>query len=162
MSAETTSAKRHAYALLIVMETLAALVILTGVIPIYGAILAAPGHPLTALPQSPVLLVAAVALFQCVYWFRILRVPVAVRRHSLVLSHLTLFASRLSFVFGTALFVLIIVRHIPALQTQSKALPSATILVARAVGVLVIMFSLYCYSTELERLGLALQPARHR
>ena len=161
MSAKTTSAKRHAYALLIVMETLAALVILTGVIPIYGAILAAPGHPLTAL-RSRRFSVAAVALFQCVYWFRILRVPVAVRRHSLVLSHLTLFASRLSFVFGTALFVLIIVRHIPALQTQSEALPPATVLVARAVGVLVIMFSLYCYSTELERLGLALQPARHR
>ena len=162
MTAEPASSKRHTYVLLLVMETLAALVLLTGVIPIYGKILAAPGHPLTKLPESPILLVAALALFQCVYWFRLLRVPLAVRRPNALLSHLTLFVSRLSFVFGTALFVLITVRHIPALQSQAQPLPPVPILVGRAVGVLAIMFSLYCYSTELERLGRALQPTTHR
>lgn len=162
MTAEPSPAKRHIYTLLLVMETLAALVLLMGVVPIYGKILAAPGHPLIALPESPILLVAALALFQCVYWFRLLRVPLAVRRPNLLLSHLILFASRLSFVFGTALFVLIIVRHIPALQSHAGPLPSVPIMVARAFGVLAIMFSLYCYSTELERLGLALHPAKYR
>lgn len=159
MTAATARDKGRIYALLLVIETLAALVILTGIIPIYLAIVVSPGHPLAKLPQSPVLLVAALLLFQCVYWFRLLRVPVAVRGQSLILSHLVLFAGRLIFVFGTSLFVLIMLRHLPSLEMQS--LPSAHVVVMRATGLMVLLFSMYCYSTELERLGVALRPAHH-
>ena len=151
--------KRRIYALLLVIETLAALVILTGIIPIYLAIFAEPGHPLGKLPQSPVLLAAALMLFQCVYWFRLLRVPVAVRGPNVILSHLVLFAGRLIFVFGMSLFVLVMLRHLPSLDMQ--ALPSVPVLVMRAFGLIVLLFSIYCYSTELERLGVALRPAGH-
>jgi hypothetical protein len=88
MTAAPARDKKRIYALLLFIETLAALVIVTGVIPIYLAIVAAPGHPLAKLPQSPTLLFAALLLFQCVYWFRLLRVPVAVGGQSLILSHL--------------------------------------------------------------------------
>jgi hypothetical protein len=159
MTAAPARDKKRIYALLLFIETLAALVIVTGVIPIYLAIVAAPGHPLAKLPQSPTLLFAALLLFQCVYWFRLLRVPVAVGGQSLILSHLVLFSARLIFVFGTSLFVLIMLRHIPSIDMQ--ALPNLAVLVARGGGLLVLLFSMYCYSTELERLGAALRPATH-
>jgi hypothetical protein len=38
-------------------------------------------------------------------------------------------------------------------------MPSPTIFVMRMVATLVILFSLYCYSSELERLGVALRPS---
>lgn len=148
--------KGRTYALLLVMETLAAVVILTGIIPVYQKLIAAPGHPLSKLPQSPMLLTAALLLFQCVYWYRVLRVPVAVRRHSLLLSHLVYFLGRLSFVFGTALFVVIMLRHLPALDSQ--ALPGMPVLILRGIGVMLCLFSLHCYANEMERLAIALEP----
>jgi hypothetical protein len=91
MTAAPARDKKRIYALLLFIETLAALVIVTGVIPIYLAIVAAPGHPLAKLPQSPTLLFAALLLFQCVYWFRLLRVPVAVGGQSLIQSSCLVF-----------------------------------------------------------------------
>jgi hypothetical protein len=46
-------------------------------------------------------------------------------------------------------------RHLPALVEVTD--PGR--LIMRLLATLVILFSFYCYSTELERLGLALRPA---
>jgi hypothetical protein len=154
MTTNAAHRKSRTYALLLFMQTLAALIILAGTIPIYEAIFAAPGQQLSKLPQSPVLLIAAVVLFHCTYWFRLLRVPISVRGQSLILSHFVLFAGRLTFVFGTAFFTLIVLRHFPELAE----VPSPFRLITRTTAMLTILFSLYCYSSELERLGIALRP----
>jgi hypothetical protein len=148
--------KARTYELLLVMETLAVLIIMWSMLPLYRAIAASAGHQIGVLPESPIPLVAALILFHCVYWFRLLRVPVSMVRHSLVASHIILFLGRLSFIFGTSFFALIVYRHLPQLVVWN-----ATLLAMRLVASFFILFSLYCYSTELERLGLALRPPPH-
>lgn len=148
--------KARTYELLLVMETLAVLIIMWSMLPLYRAIAASAGHQIGVLPESPIPLVAALILFHCVYWFRLLRVPVAMVGHSLVASHIVLFLGRLSFIFGTSFFALIVYRHLPQLVVWNT-----TLLAMRLVASFFILFSLYCYSTELERLGIALRPPTH-
>lgn len=154
MTATTSRSKVRTYALLLLMQTLAIVIILLSMIPIYDALIAAVGSQLRKLPQSPLLLMSSLLLFHCAYWFRLLRVPIVVTRHSLLLSHIVLFAGRLSFIFGTSFFALVVFRHLPALMEM----PNPTLFAMRLLATLVILFSLYCYSSELERLGLALRP----
>jgi hypothetical protein len=154
MMASTMVTRSRVYALLLVMQTLAIFIVVLGMIPIYDALMTALGHQLRHLPQSPLLLVAALVLFHCTYWYRLLRVPVAVSGRSLLLSHLVLFVARLSFIFGGSLFALIMFRHLPLLVD----VPDPGRLAARVVATILILFSVYCYSTELERLGGALRP----
>jgi hypothetical protein len=75
-------------------------------------------------------------------------------RHNLVVSHIVLFLGRLSFIFGTSFFALLAYRHLP----QLVEVPDHSRFVLRLVLALMILFSLYCYSTELERLGVAMRP----
>jgi hypothetical protein len=147
-------ARTRTYELLLLMQTLAVLIVLWSIEPIYHAIMLNPGHQIRVLPESAIPLVAALILFQCVYWFRLLRVPVAMYRHSLVLSHFVLFIGRLSFIFGTSFFALLVYRHLPSLV----AIPQPARLAARFFTSLTVLFSLYCYSSELDRLGVALRP----
>jgi hypothetical protein len=154
MTTPAMRTKARTYALLLLIESLTALIILMMMIPIYGAISAALGHQLKYLPTSRVMLVSALLLFQCTYWLRLLRIPVSVDIHSWALSHLVLFVGRLSFIFGTSFFALVMYRFLPALND----LPDLRHFVSRLFVALVILFSLYCYSTELERLGVALRP----
>jgi hypothetical protein len=74
MSATDIRARTRTYELLLVMQTLAVLIILWSMLPLYHAIMEHPGYQIRVLPESPVPLVAAVILFHCVYWFRLLRV----------------------------------------------------------------------------------------
>jgi hypothetical protein len=154
MGATMTAAKARIYMPLLAIQTLAVIVLLLGLIPIYDAVLGRVGHQITKLPQSPLLLFAILLLFHCAYWFRLKRVPLAVTRRSLVLSHVVSFAGRLSFVFGTSFFALIMYRHLPAMTS----IPDPSQLAARIAATLFILFSLYCYSAELERLAIALRP----
>jgi len=145
--------KSRTYALLLAMQTLAIIVLITGALPIYLTILALPGHQVD-LPQSPVMLIASILLFHCAYWFRLTRVPIAVRGQNLFLSHVVLFVSRLSFIFGAAFFGLIAFRHLPSLGQGIDTVK----LTLRLGAAIVVLFSMYCYSAELERLGQAIRP----
>jgi hypothetical protein len=154
MTATDIRIRTRTYELLLLMQTLAVLIILWSMLPLYRAIMEHPGDQLQVLPESPVPLLAAVVLFHCVYWFRMLRVPIAMFRHSLIVSHIVLFLGRLSFIFGTSFFALLAYRHLPLLVE----VPNHFRFVMRLISTLIILFSLYCYSTELERLGVALRP----
>jgi hypothetical protein len=153
MTTSGALSKSRTYVLLFVMQTLAILIVVLNVIPIYDALIASVGVQLRRLPQSPLLLMASVVLFHCAYWFRLLRVPLVINYRNLLLSHLVLFVGRLSFIFGTAFFAMIVFRHLPAMVT----IPNPGVLGVRIVWTLLILFSLYCYAAELERLGVALR-----
>lgn len=146
--------RRRAYLALFAIETLAAIVIVTASVPLYGAVMAAAGHQILNLPQSPVILISSLVLFHCAYWYRLHRVPLVLGLHSHFVSHVVLFAARLNFVFGTAFFALIVFRFLPALTE----IMDPVLLALRCVGAVVILFSVYCYSAELERIGIALRP----
>jgi hypothetical protein len=154
MISETTRSKRHAYLALFAIETLAAIVFVTASVPLYGAVMAASGHQLLNLPESPVIMLCAIALFHCAYWYRLHRVPLVLGAQSHFVSHLVLFAARINFVFGTAFFALVVFRHLPGLTE----IVDPVLLVLRSIGAVVILFSVYCYSSELERIGIALRP----
>ena len=73
-------------------------------------------------------------------------------------SSYVLFFGRLSFICASAFFALAIFRHLPS----RIYIKDTTRLVVRVSATFVILFSFYCYSSELERLGLALRPPETR
>jgi hypothetical protein len=145
--------KSRTYVLLFAMQTLAILIVVLNMIPIYDVLIASVGVQLRRLPESPLLLLASLVLFHCTYWFRLMRIPLVVKYRNLLLSHVVLFIARLSFIFGTAFFALIVFRHLPAMVT----IPRPGVLGVRIVVTLFMLFSLYCYACELDRLGIALR-----
>jgi hypothetical protein len=96
---------------------------------------------------------AAVLLVQACYWARYRYVPVWAPVRSVLAGHLLLFASRVSFFFGGALFSAIFFRHVP----QLEMLPPLGQSLVKGCGVMVLLFTVFCYSLELERLGRAIE-----
>ena len=91
---------------------------------------------------------------QSAYWYRIRRVPVSICKTNIVLGHAVLFLGRLSFIFGGALFSVTAFRRLPALEV----LPPIHLLGIRGVLVFAVLFSLFCFALEIERIGNALLP----
>jgi len=137
------------------VQTVAVLLLLWSASPIYRTIPAAPGQKLEVMPGSPVAIILSLVAFHGSYWYRLTRVPIVIGRHGLLLSHLVVFLGGLSFIFGGALFALVIYRHLPDLSQAIDPLQ----LVSRMLAMLAIQFSLFCYTLELERVGTAMRPA---
>jgi hypothetical protein len=70
------------------------------------------------------------------------------------LAHLVRFGSRVSFFLGGALFTAVFFRHIP----EMEMLPPIGRGLARVTLLLAVLFSLFCYSLELDRLGDEIDP----
>jgi hypothetical protein len=144
------------FRLLMTAETAAIAALLWGSAPIYRAILAAPGQQLADIPSSPFLIIAGLVVFHAAYWHRLRQVPVAIGGRSLLLSHLVVFTGRLCFVFGGSMFALVAFRHVPEMGQIVDPLR----LISRSLAMLAVLFSLFCYVLELERIGVALHPLR--
>ncbi|MBS7544314.1 hypothetical protein [Ancylobacter oerskovii] len=95
----------------------------------------------------------AAVVSQVCYWARVLRTPLPITCRHVFLGHLISFAGRLSFIFGTALFSFFFMRHVPAMQLLAFDIG----FLGRVSLLISILFVLFCYSLELERLGAALQ-----
>jgi hypothetical protein len=67
------------------------------------------------------------------------------------LNHLFLFLGRLTFVFGSALFSVVLFRHVPELGGEADRL----LIVSRGLILVAWLFALFCASLEVERVGLA-------
>ena len=139
------------YGLLLAAETLAASVIFWTSFPMFSRIMQHSGEPQVLGSGTFVPVLVAAALLQACYWIRYRRVAIRTPLHSVLVGHLLIFASRASFFFGSALFSLVFFRHVP----QLAVLPPTGQGVVKAAGVLVVLFSLFCYSLEIERLGKA-------
>jgi hypothetical protein len=74
----------------------------------------------------------------------------------LILSHVFLFLGRLSFIFGSALFSIVLFRHLPELRSDVDIFLS----VRRGVLLIFSLFALFCFTLELERLSAALGDDR--
>ncbi|CVI23937.1 conserved hypothetical protein [Agrobacterium fabacearum CFBP 5771] len=73
--------------------------------------------------------------------------------HSILVSHLLSFAASLAFLFGGVLFSTIFFRHLP----ESNTLPPLGHTVLQGALILLVLFSFFCYSVELERLAKAIE-----
>jgi hypothetical protein len=146
-----TGRKLLHYALLLGAQTACAAVVLANIHAGFRLLIENIGAHNAAKPGSLIPIVSAAALGQACYWYRLRNVPVPASYRNIPLGHLLAFASRLGFIFGGALFSVYFLRHAPELALAPLAIAW------RGAVLIAILFSLYCYTLELERLGGALQ-----
>lgn len=142
-----------AYCLLLLAQSLAVAWLFWFVIPIFRQFVTGAGNAQDLNWRDELGITAAAVTLQTLYWTRLHLVPVWAPVRSVLAGHVVKFASRASFFFAGAFFSTIFFRHIPELD----ALPPVGQGMARVTLVLVLLFTLYCYSLELERLGSALE-----
>jgi hypothetical protein len=139
------------YALLLAAQTACAGVVLANIHSAFRILIENIGTPNSAPATTLLPILAAAALGQICYWYRLRKVPIPTGYRNIALGHLLAFASRLGFIFGGALFSLYFLRHAPMLTLAPFDL-------AWRGGLLIaVLFALYCYTLELERLGGVLQ-----
>ncbi|MDP3256390.1 hypothetical protein [Bosea sp. (in: a-proteobacteria)] len=139
------------YAILLGAQTACAAIMLVNIHAGFRILIENLGTPNASAPSSVLHLLIAAAISQACYWYRLRTVPVPSSVRNIALGHLLAFASRLGFIFGGALFSVYFLRHAPALALGPLDIAwRGTLLIA-------VLFALYCYTLELERLGAALQ-----
>jgi hypothetical protein len=146
------------YAVLLILQTATASFLIWIILPIFRRIVSRLGEPQDIQLSVEIAIIGGAGVLQCCYWIRLRWIPVYAPFQSVVVGHLLLFASRASFFFGGALFSVIFFRHVPELD----AIPPLGQTLGRALALMAILFSLFCYSLELERLGRAFEaPPRN-
>jgi hypothetical protein len=147
---------RAAYLLLLTIQIAGALFIVWRELPDFRQLALNPGTQLPYLRTDDVSTVGTVIIMQAAYWYRLYRVPIPFSDAKVILSHILLFLGRLSFIFGGSLFAIVFFRHLPELEAQAD-----TWLMARR-GVLLVgfLFSMFCVTLELERLGHAFEAGQ--
>jgi hypothetical protein len=150
-----SAANRGAYLVLLALQVAGAIVILWHGVPIYRSLL--PGKTYQPLdPTATAWAIAGVLLLQIPYWVSTLKVfpslPASRQTHPrqvfagrFFLGHVVLFLARLSFVFASSLFVVIVLgRAADIVFVWWRALILASVL-----------FAMFCFTLELEleRLG---------
>jgi len=92
-------------------------------------------------------------VMQISFWCRLLFIPIPFRRPNMILNHMFLFLGRLSFIFGSALFSIVVFRHLPELSRETDIL----LMMRRGIVLVGCLFALFCTSLEVERLGQAFE-----
>ncbi len=111
-----------------------------------------PGEQLRYIPYDDFATIGTVFVMQVAYWYRLLRLSIPFQGSNAILNHALLFVGHLSFIFGGALFSVVFFRHLPELHRGTDIL----LMARRGVLLCGALFALFCFTLELERLGLAL------
>ena len=142
-----------AYTLLLIVQTICALVILFYIHAIFRVLVEHIGEQ-QPLPTGILAQVVVAALLgQICYWTRLYRLPMPQGFRSLPLGHALAFAARLGAIVGGALASIYFLRHLPELTKLGDGFTLAW----RSGLLLAIVFAVYCYTLELERLAAAWQ-----
>jgi hypothetical protein len=145
--------KTSTYLLLCAVQMFGADFVVWDGLPAFKQLVLNPGEQLYSTRYDGFGIVAVLCLMQFAYWYRYLRVAIPFRGPKLFLSHVFLFLGRLSFIFGSALFSIVLFRHLPELGSDVDIF----LFGRRAVVLIVSLFALFCFSLELERLGVAFE-----
>jgi hypothetical protein len=158
MNGSSNRAAAPVYMTLLTLQTFVATLLIWTTVPVFRRMILNVGEPLETGSGIPVATIAGAIALQICYWIRFYKVSVYGLFCNDIVSHLVLFAGRASFFFGGALFSVVFFRHIPELS----AFPPLAVASVRVTTLLVVLFSLFCYSLELERFGRAIgqQSAR--
>jgi hypothetical protein len=148
--------KTIAYLLLLAIQIVGAIIFICQELPDFGQLLRHPGQQLPEDGYSDLVTVGIFCVMQISFWCRLLYVPIPFRRSNLFLNHFFLFLGRLSFIFGSALFVVVVFRHLPELGQETDVMLAAQ----RGMIFLGCLFALFCTSLEVERLGQAFEDHR--
>jgi hypothetical protein len=144
--------KTITYLLLLAVQMFGADFVVWDGLPAFKQLVLNPGEQPGSTPFDGLGIIAVLCVIQFAYWYRYLRVAIPFRRPNLFLSHVFLFLGRLSFIFGSALFSIVLFRHLPELRFDVDIF----LFGRRAVVLIASLFALFCFSLELERLGVAL------
>ena len=157
MTPDQRHPKTAIYLLLLVIQIAGAIFFIWQELPEFKQVLANPGEQLPKDARSDAMMLGVFFTMQVSFWVRLLRIPIPFRRPNIFLNHLFLFLGRLSFIFGSALFSVVVFRHLPELGRDTDFL-----LMARR-GFLFVgcLFALFCSSLEVERLAQAFEGNRN-
>lgn len=120
-------------------------------LPEFRQVVNAPGVQLPKDGCSDLLMVATFGIMQISFWIRLRHVRIPIQAPNMFLNHLFLFLGRLSFLFGSALFSVVVFRHVPELGPDTDI----PLMARRGTIFLAGLFALFCASLEVERLGQA-------
>jgi len=145
--------KAAAYLFVLAIQISGALIFVWQQLPEFRQIVVNPGEQLQHDTFSDVVTVGILFVMQISFWCRLLYIPIPFRRPNMILNHVFLFLGRLSFIFGSALFSIVVFRHLPELGRETDILLSAR----RGIILVGCLFALFCTSLEVERLGQAFE-----
>ncbi|MGC2028233.1 hypothetical protein [Bradyrhizobium sp.] len=145
------------YLLLLAAQLAGMLIFVWQELPAFEQLLLNPGERLPKDIYSDVMIFGVFCLMQISFWCRVLYVPIPFLRPNLFLNHVFLFFGRLSFVFGGALFAVVVFRHLPRLERDFDVL----LAIERGIIFIGCLFALFCTSLEVERLAHAFERNRN-
>jgi hypothetical protein len=157
MQIDNQRAKTSIYLLLLAIQIGGAISFVWQELPEFTQILVHPGEQLPKDPSSDLLMIGVFSTMQTAFWCRLLYVPIPFRRSNVFLNHLLLFLGRLSFIFGSALFSVVVFRHLPEMSRDTDTL----LMVQRGTIFMGCLFALFCTSLEVERLARAFDNPRN-
>ncbi|RYF31157.1 MAG: hypothetical protein EOO23_03395 [Comamonadaceae bacterium] len=142
-----------AYLAVLIIQTAAATFLFVMIFPVFRQMIVKLGEPqeISLLTDAEIAL-SALTLHGA-YWVRYMWIAIIPPMHSPFVGHLVQFGSRTSFFFGGALFSVVFFRHVPALA----ALPTIDQTLLKGFLLFWVLFALFCYSLELDRLGKAIE-----
>ncbi len=121
-----------------------ALIILWNGVPIHQRLLMGSTAE-QASPRVFVLGAVAIILIQSAYWIRLRCLPPFRFKRKLVLGHAIQFLGRLSFVFIAGMFSVVFYTRFEELEFSPW----------KALFLMAVLFSLFCYTLDLDRIGKA-------
>ena len=145
--------KAVAYLFLLLIQISGAMLFVWQQLPEFRQIAVNPGEQLPHDTFSDVVTVGILFVMQISFWCRLLYIPIPFRRPNMILNHVFLFLGRLSFIFGSALFSIVVFRHLPELSWEIDIFLAAR----RGIVLVGCLFALFCTSLEVERLGQAFE-----
>jgi hypothetical protein len=152
---KTSNAQRNpgTYLLLLALQILGAIIFVWQTLPEFRQVAENPGAQLPRDGSSDLISFGVLCVMQTAFWCRVRFVPIPFRRPQIFLSYVFLFLGKLSFIFGSALFGIVVFRHAPEFDRTIDIL----LAVKRGLILLGCLFALFCTSLEVERLGQALE-----
>ncbi|MGC2087158.1 MAG: hypothetical protein WA702_27770 [Bradyrhizobium sp.] len=140
------------YILLFAIQMFGSIFIFWTSMPSFRQLVLRPGEQAASTPYDSNLVEAVLVEMQAAYWYRLLKVAIPLRGSNVLLPHLFLFLGRLNFIFESAVFAVVIFRHLPELGLDVDVL----LMAPRGGLLLFTLFALFCFTLELGRFGVAL------
>jgi hypothetical protein len=145
--------KPATYLLLLAIQISGAITFVWQQLPEFRQVAVNPGEQLPHDAVADLLTVGVLAVMQISFWYRLLFIPIPFQHRNMILNHVFLFLGRLSFIFGSALFSVVVFRHLPELGRETDIL----LAIRRGLILVGCLFALFCASLEVERLGQAFE-----
>jgi hypothetical protein len=144
------------YAIFLAGQTATASALFWIVFPWFRQVITHIGEQHQLKLSQHIVIMTLAALLHGFYWTRLRWVSVVAPFQNVFVAHLCSFWSRVSFFFGGALFSTLFFRHLPELD----ALPPLGRITFGVFEIVTVLFALFCYSQELERLARAFERSQ--